>query len=79
MLWSDEKLFTVQVMYNHQNDQIYAVNREDIPLNERMSYERQKPLSVLFLAGVTSAGEITTLMEPHLTLLILSKSGATRI
>ena len=114
MLWRDKKLLTVQAIHNHQNDRIYAVNKEDIPLNEQIAYKRQKPKSVMVWADVTTTGEKTPLIfieeeakinqhveknnwflgsmqhsrshvlisnktEPHPTLLILSKSGATRI
>ena len=62
VLWTDEKLFTVQAVHNHQNDRIWAVNKEDIPLNERIAYKRQKPASVMVWAGVTSTGEKTPLI-----------------
>ena len=42
VLWTGEKLFTVQAVHNHQNDRIYAVNKDDIPLNERLMFQRQK-------------------------------------
>ena len=35
-----QKSFTVQVIHNHQNDHIYAVNKEYILLNERIAYKR---------------------------------------
>ena len=57
VLWTDEKLFTVQAVHNHQNDRIYAVNKRDIPLNDRLMFRRQKPASVMVLAGVTSSGK----------------------
>ena len=62
MLWTDEKLFTVQATRNHQNDWIYAVNKEVIPLNKRIGHKRQNPASVMVWAGVTSAGEKTPLI-----------------
>ena len=62
VLWTDKKLFTVQAIHNHQNDLIYAVNKEDIPLNVRIAYKRQKSASVLVWAGVNSAGEETPLI-----------------
>ena len=40
VLWTNKKLSTVQMLHNHQNDQMYAVNKEDIPLNERIAYKR---------------------------------------
>ena len=118
VLWTDKELFSVQATHYHQNNRIYAVNKEDIPLNERIAYKHQKAVSVMVWAGVTSTGEKTPLIfveegvklnqhvdqnmmkeqlvpcinaafresgitpsktEPHPTLLILSKSGTTRI
>lgn len=57
VLWTDEKLFTVQAVHNHQNDRIYAVNKRDIPLNDRLMFRRQKPASVMVWAGATSSGK----------------------
>ena len=56
VLWTDEKLFTVQAVHNHQNDWIYAVNKDDIPLNERLMFQRQKPASAMVWGGITSTG-----------------------
>ena len=61
VLWTDEKLFTIQAVHNHQNDRIYAANKQDIPLNDRLMFQRQKPASVMVWAGVTSTGEKTPL------------------
>ena len=47
VLWTDEKLFTVQAVHIPQNDRIYAVNRSDIPWNNRLTFRRQKPASVM--------------------------------
>ena len=49
-------------MHNHQNDRIYAVNKDDIPLNERLMFQKQKPASVMVWGGVTSTGEKTPLI-----------------
>ena len=43
-------------------DRIHAVNKEDIPLNERINYKCQKPASVMVWAGVTSTSEKTPLI-----------------
>ena len=61
MIWTDEKLFTVQATHNHQNDWIYAVNKEVIPLYKRIAHKRQNPASVMVWAGVTSTGGKTPL------------------
>ena len=38
------------------------MNKEDIPLNERIANKLQKPASVMVWAGVTSTGEETPLI-----------------
>ena len=62
VLWTDKKLFTVQAIHNLQNDRIYAVNKSDIPLNDRLISLRQKPASVMVWAGVTCTGDKTLLI-----------------
>ena len=57
VLWTDEKLFTVQAVHNHQNDRIFAVNKRDIHLNEWLMFRRQKLASVMVWTGVTSSGK----------------------
>ena len=42
ILWTDEKIFTVQVLLSHQNDRIYAVNKQGILLNDRFMFQRKK-------------------------------------
>ena len=61
ILWTDEKLFTVYDVHNHQNDRIGAANKQDIPLNSRLMFQRQKPASAIVWAGVASTGEKTFL------------------
>ena len=62
MLWTDKKLLTVQAIHNHQNNRIFAVNKEDIPLNEQIVYKRLRPASVLVCTDGTSSGEKTPLI-----------------
>ena len=62
VLWTDEKLFTVQAIHNTQNDRIWAKNKESIPVELRTSFRRQKPASVMVWAGVTSSGLKTPLI-----------------
>ena len=57
MLWTDEKLFTVQAIHNTQNDRFYAQQKEDILVNEQIANQCQKPASVMVWAGVISTGE----------------------
>ena len=40
----------------------YTVNKDGIPLNEKLMFQRQKPASVMVWGGVTSTGEKTPLI-----------------
>ncbi|QQP58548.1 Putative DD37D maT transposase, partial [Caligus rogercresseyi] len=52
-----EKIFTVQATHNSQNDRILTWKKEDIPVELRTAFRRQKPPSVMVWAGVTSDGK----------------------
>ena len=43
VLWTDEKLFTVQAIHNHQNDRIWIPNKDMVPVERCSSFRRQKP------------------------------------
>ena len=62
VLWTDEKLFTVQAVHNAQNDRVWARNVKDIPEEHRISFRCQKLASVMVWAGVTSCGLKTPLI-----------------
>ena len=62
MLWTDKKLFTIQAVHNHQNNQIYAKSNDWIPVNIRLTLQRQKPASVIMWKGVTVTGLKTPLV-----------------
>ena len=62
VLWTDEKLFTVQGIHNTQNDRVWARNVKDIPEEHQISFQCQKPASVMVGAGVTSCGLKTPLI-----------------
>uniref|UniRef100_A0AC35TPM9 DDE_3 domain-containing protein n=1 Tax=Rhabditophanes sp. KR3021 TaxID=114890 RepID=A0AC35TPM9_9BILA len=49
IVWTDEKLFTIEQAFNKQNDRIWAEKIED---NNRYVERRQKPKSVMVWAGV---------------------------
>ncbi|QQP37331.1 Putative DD37D maT transposase [Caligus rogercresseyi] len=57
VLLADEKIFTVQATHNSQNDRILTWKKEDIPVELRTAFRRQKPPSVMVWAGVTSDGK----------------------
>ena len=62
VLWTDEKLFTVQAVHNHQNDRIWLPDIHMVPVECRSSFRRQKPASVMVWAGATSKGLKTPLI-----------------
>ena len=62
VLWTDKKSCTIQAIRNHQNSRIYAMNKKDIPLNERIAYKCQKLASIMVRPGVSSTGENTPLV-----------------
>ena len=62
VLWTDEKLFTVQAVHNHQNDRIWLPDINMVPVERRSSFRRQKLASVMVWAGATSKGLKTPLI-----------------
>jgi hypothetical protein len=62
ILFTDEKLFTIQAVHNCQNDRILATNSGNIPIEQRAMFRRQKPQSVMVWAGVLSDGKKTPLI-----------------
>ena len=62
IIWTDEKVFTVEMAFNHQNDMVLDIRVEDIPIEARTSSRRQNPTSVMIWAGVTSDGKKTPLI-----------------
>jgi hypothetical protein len=47
ILWTDEKLFTVEAVFNIQSDRILAKDINEVPVNEKTVFRRQKPASVM--------------------------------
>ena len=62
IIWTDENVFTVEMVFNHQNDMVLDIRVEDIPIEARTSSRRQNPTSVMIWAGVTSDGRKTPLI-----------------
>jgi AraC-like DNA-binding protein len=53
VIFSDEKLFTVEVTFNSQNDRVLTKSSKDIPNSMRTAYRRQKPSSVMVWAAIS--------------------------
>ncbi|XP_059096829.1 uncharacterized protein LOC131891318 [Tigriopus californicus] len=62
IIWTDEKIFTVEQAYNSHNDRILARDIKKVPVNNKTIFWRQHPASVMVWAGVTSCGKKTPLI-----------------
>lgn len=62
ILFTDEKIFTVQATQNSQNHRVLAKTKADVPLEKRAVFRRQNPASVMVWAGVLSDGKKTPLI-----------------
>ena len=62
IIWSDEKVFTVQAVNNPQNDRVYTANPGDLPVGSRAHLRRQKPAGVMAWAAVESDGSTSPLV-----------------
>ena len=65
ILFSDEKLFTVEQVINKQNNRILATDRNTLPQATFRVSMTQKPASVMVWAGVTSDGRTPLVFIPH--------------
>ena len=65
IIFSDEKLFSVQQSYNHQNDRVLARSYEAIPGNAGKVFRTQKPASVMVWAAVSERGKTPLVFVPQ--------------
>ncbi len=56
IIWTDERIFTVQTVHNAHNDCILAKDFNSILVPKRTVFQRQKPAPLMVWAGVTSCG-----------------------
>jgi len=56
ILFSDEKMFDIDGVYNSQNDRIWAVNRSEADINGGIRQKRKFPQKVMVWLGVCSKG-----------------------
>ncbi len=61
IIWTDEKIFTVQTVHNH-HDRILAQNIKTVPMNKKIIFCRQHTASIIVWGDVTSCGKITPLI-----------------
>ncbi len=64
ILFSDEKLFTVEQSSNHQNDRILSAGIEDIPENLKYVPRRQGAESLMVWAGVSANSRTKLVFVP---------------
>ena len=64
ILFSDEKLFTVEQAYNRQNDRILSSSLSSIPQEYRCVQRVQHPQSVMVWAGVSEKGRTPLVFIP---------------
>ena len=65
IIFSDEKLFTVQQSHNHQNDRILSKSIASIPSNAGKVFRSQKPASVMVWAAVSKKGKTPLIFIPQ--------------
>ena len=53
IIFSDEKLFTVEAICNRQNDRVLTKSFADVPDSRRKVFIRQKPLFVMVWAAIS--------------------------
>lgn len=62
VIYTDEKLFTVQAKLNRQNDRILSRDISQVHIGEKSFFQTQKPASVMVWAGVSSCGKKSPLI-----------------
>ena len=55
VLWTNEWLFSVRVIHSHQGGWVYAVNEQGVSLNGRLTFQGQRPASIVIWARVALA------------------------
>ena len=65
ILFTDEKLFTIEESSNRQNDRIISHSSDTIPEEVRYVTRIQKPLSVMVWAGVSGIGRTPLVFVPQ--------------
>jgi len=55
IVFSDEKMFTVEAKFNSQNDRILAKSADSIPTSVKSVFHRQKPASVMVWAAISES------------------------
>lgn len=64
ILFSDEKLFTIEQSFNSQNDRVWAAESSGISQDLRRVSRTQMPASVMVWAGITAEGRTPLVFVP---------------
>ena len=56
IIFSDEKIFTVEATVNRQNNRIFTGDLSAVPIDHKMIFKSQNPHSVMVFAAVTTDG-----------------------
>ena len=64
ILFSDEKLFTIEEVSNSQNDRIVSTSVKDIPEEVRFIPKCQKPASVMVWGGISANSRTNLIFVP---------------
>ena len=65
IIFSDEKLFTVESIFNRQNDRVLAKSSADIPDSTRSVFRREKPSSVMVWAAISKTWKSPIIFVPQ--------------
>jgi len=64
ILFTDEKMFTVQRIHNRHNDRILAKDIKEVPTELKTAFQRQHPASVMVWAGITASNKTPLVFVP---------------
>ena len=64
LIFSNEKLFTVEAAFNHRNYRVLAKSLQDIPSGLKMVRRTQKPAPVMVWAAASSEGKSPLIFFP---------------
>ena len=67
IVFSDEKMFTVEAKFNSQNDRILAKSADSIPPSVKTVFRRQKPASVMVWAAISESWRFSSKKALKLT------------
>ena len=64
VVFTDEKMFTVETFHNRHNDKILAQDISKVPTNQKTAFRTQHPASVMVWAGITASGKAPLVFVP---------------